>query len=49
MIRKVTWCTLAAAVLLAACAQKPTTQASAPAPAPNSMLCNFPWCPVYGW
>ena len=26
MIRKVTWSTLAVAVLLAACAQKPTTQ-----------------------
>ena len=48
MIRKVTWTTLGVAVLLAACAQKPPTPTPAPAqPGPNSMLCNFQWCPVY--
>jgi hypothetical protein len=52
MMHKTIWSTLAAAALLAACAQKPATPtpATPPPPAPpppNAMLCNFQWCPIY--
>ena len=50
MIRNVTLATLAAAALLAACAQKPPTPTPAPpppAPPANVMVCNFQWCPIY--
>ena len=48
MNRNATVSILAAATLLASCAQKPPMQASAaPQPTPTRMVCNLQWCPVY--